>query len=125
MSRPRPAGRDYERLGGSPNGGHFVAFRSAKGVPLPFFRGAKDDYHSPRLCFAPKVRASGGRTGVLQRHEHGQIARFQVHLPVDMPRPDRVTTTQCGVRSMSIGRTGPRAFLMRFWPPWHAALPVD
>jgi hypothetical protein len=35
--------------GRKPNGSYFVAFRSAKGQSLTFFRGAKDDYRSPRL----------------------------------------------------------------------------
>lgn len=34
--------------------------------------------------------------------EHGQIWIFRFRVPVDIPRPDRVTQTQCGVRLMSI-----------------------
>gem|GEM_PF-4169745 len=50
--------RRCARWGGRwPSGRHFVAFRSAKGLPVRFFRGAKDDYRSPRLRFAPKVCA--------------------------------------------------------------------
>jgi hypothetical protein len=42
-----------------------------------------------------------------KRCKQGQFGRFQFRLPVEIPRPDRVTKTQCGVRPMSIGRCGP------------------
>jgi len=41
---------------------------------------------------------------MLKNVKPGKLGCFQFRLPVDIPRLDRVAKTQCGVRSMSIGR---------------------
>jgi hypothetical protein len=61
--------------------------------------------------------------GMAKRCEQGQIGTFQFRLPVEIPRPDRVTKTPCGVRPMSIGRCGPGELLRRYQPRGHAPLP--
>ena len=65
------------------------------------------------------------RPGMTKRCKQGQIGRFQFRLPVEIPQPDRVTKTQCGVRPMSIGRCGPGELRLRCWPRGHAPLPGD
>jgi len=68
-----------------------------------------------------RSRATGSR------HCSGWMCSASRPLAVNRGRSslqlDRVTKTQCGVRSMSIGRSGFGALLMQFWPRWHAPLP--
>ena len=46
-----------------------------------------------------RVKTREGEAGMVKRREHGQFGRFQVHLPVDIPRLDDVTK-----RSVARGR---------------------